>query len=189
MKTTAQRFSVALFLLAIGATGCSTTEGIHSTSDVQDLTEGADEAATPEQAAERFVALLADGTYDGKTPEGKACEVVVEWFDDEPRLSASVQDFSCRDCAQLGEPPISFEVHPEYRLAGFTQSATTISNYVDGEDSVSFTVAFEGIDGETSADVRVAKDDDGNLSLKTTTEERGIECKGLVARDAPRPFG
>lgn len=164
-----------------------------TTGGEQDLTASGDPAAapTPEEAAARVAELLPDTDYDGKTPAGQSCEVVIELFEEfggKTNLNASIQEVS--SIGELGEKPLFFEVHPELRGIESSRPATPLSSWNDQPDALSFTVGFRAENNKAvSADVAISKDSKGGLSMKATLEGRSVQCDGLVARPKHPLFG
>lgn len=174
--------AAASLFFGLHAAGCSSAD---ETSDEggAGASEVSTKETTPAEATKRILELAPANSYDGTTPKGDSCSVMVQALD-EDRVDVTVSSNSCPECADLRGRQLSFTVHPEIR--GFDMGgspATPIAKWTNKKDSVSFSVTNDdSIHGTIAIDVSIIALTGAKAALKVSAAGgEPIECTRLKA--------
>jgi hypothetical protein len=170
-------------LLLSTMVGCAAANDPSASGASSDLSGAAAAPSTfnVSDALKRIDVLLPEGFYDGTTPKGEACSLVVQSMAAGPGVDFTLQTNSCPNCAEVGDPPLEFAVHE--KIDGFDMGGspeTPLSKWTDKNGTITFNVRYDdSLKGEVDVAVSITDVNSPKASIKATIGGRTIQCDKL----------
>lgn len=169
--------AVVVGMFALTAVGCAAEEAT-TDGDTSDLTEAA--PITAGEAAKRIVEVAPASSYDGTTPKGESCLVMIQAVGDD-RVEISLRSTTCSECMNLDDPKIDISVHPAQHF-DMGAKETPVTKWSDKKKSLSFSVQNASNYGYVDIAVAITDFSSATASITATQGNTTITCEKLKAK-------